>query len=144
MEESKAKKAQKVIVILSGIAFLGSSVLGIGGLIASSLQEPTSSKNPAQSQNAQLNAQEKGFLAVLKREPKNPTAIRGLGEIVNMRMQQGDVPGTRATVEQLVKIDPSNKEYKELLAAIDKQIADSKKVGTLKPTEPAQPTKSSK
>jgi hypothetical protein len=135
MEESKAKKAQKVIVILSGIAFLGSSVLGIGGLIASSLQEPTPKENITQSQNAQLNAQEKGFLAVLKREPKNPTAISGLGEIINMRMQQGDVPGTRATVEQLVKIDPTNQKYKEFLAAIDKQIADSKKMGTLKGTE---------
>jgi hypothetical protein len=132
-------KAQKVIVILSGIAFLGSSILGVGGLIASSLlQEPAASKNPAQSQNAQLNAQEKGFLAVLQREPKNPTAIRGLSEIVNLRMQQGDVPGTRATIEQLVKIDPTNKQYKEFLAAIDKQVADTKKVGTLKPTEPTQ------
>jgi hypothetical protein len=137
-------KAQKAIVIVSGIAFLGSSILGVGGLIASSLQEPTAKENPAQSQNAQLNAQEKGFLAVLQREPKNPTAIRGLSEIVNLRMQQGDVPGTRATVEQLVKIDPTNQKYKEFLAAIDKQIADSKKVGTLKPTEPTQPTKSSK
>jgi hypothetical protein len=140
----KQSKAQKAIVIVSGIAFLGSSILGVGGLIASSLQEPTAKENPAQSQNAQLNAQEKGFLAVLQREPKNPTAIRGLSEIVNLRMQQGDVPGTRATVEQLVKIDPTNQKYKEFLAAIDKQIADSKKVGTLKPTEPTQSTKSSK
>jgi hypothetical protein len=144
MEQSKSKKAQKVVVIISGIAFLGSSIAGVGGLIASSLQEPAAKENVAQSQNAQLNAQEKGFLAVLQREPKNPTAIRGLSEIVNLRMQQGDVPGTRATVEQLVKIDPTNKQYKEFLAAIDKQIADTKKVGTLKPTEPTQPTKSSK
>jgi hypothetical protein len=134
-------KAQKAIVIVSGIAFLGSSILGVGGLIASSLQEPTAKENPAQSQNAQLNAQEKGFLAVLQREPKNPTAIRGLSEIVNLRMQQGDVPGTRATVEQLVKIDPTNQKYKEFLAAIDKQIADSKKVGTLKTTQQKEATK---
>jgi hypothetical protein len=131
-------KAQKAIVIVSGIAFLGSSVAGVGGLIASSLREPTAKENPAQSQNAQLNAQEKGFLAVLKREPKNPTAISGLGNIINMRMQQGDVPGTRATLEQLVKIDPTNQKYKEFLAAIDKQIADSQKVGTLKPSTPQQ------
>ena len=137
-------KAQKTIVIISGIAFLGSSIAGVGGLIASSLREPAAKENPAQSQNAQLNAQEKGYLAVLKREPKNPTAISGLGNIINMRMQQGDVPGTKATLEQLIKIDPTNQKYKEFLAAIDKQIADTKKVGTLKPTEPTQPTKSSK
>jgi hypothetical protein len=128
-------KAQKVIVIISGIAFLGSSIAGVGGLIASSLQEPTAKENPAQSQNAQLDAQEKGFLAVLQREPKNPTAIRGLGEIIEMRMQQGDVPGTRATLTELIKIDPTNQKYKEFLAAIDKQIADTKKVGTLETTE---------
>jgi hypothetical protein len=147
MEQSKAnkaKKAQKVIVIISGIAFLGSSIAGVGGLIASSLREPPAKENPTQSQNAQLDAQEKGFLGVLQREPKNPTAISGLGSIINMRMQQGDVPGTRATLAKLVKIDPTNLKYKEFLAAIDKQIADTKKVGTLKPTEPTQPTKSSK
>jgi hypothetical protein len=71
-------------------------------------------------------------------------AISGLGNIINMRMQQGDVPGTRATLEQLVKIDPTNLKYKEFLAAIDKQIADSKKVGTLKTTEPQRSPKSSK
>ncbi len=137
-------KINKIVGIVSGIAFLSSALLGVGGLIASSLQQPAASKNTAQSQNAQLDAQEKGFLGVLKREPQNPTAIRGVGEIINLRMQQGDIPGTRATVEQLVKIDPTNQKYKEFLAAIDKQIADSKKVGTLKPTASTQPTKSSK
>jgi hypothetical protein len=44
-------KAQKAIVIVSGIAFLGSSIAGVGGLIASSLREPTPKENIAQSQN---------------------------------------------------------------------------------------------
>ncbi len=134
------KKITKVVVLLSGVAFLGSSVSGIGGLIASSLQKPAATENIASSQDAQLQAQEKGFLGVLKREPNNPTAIRGAIEIWRLRIDKGDAKGVKTTIEGLVKSDPKNKTYKELLAAIDKQIADTKKVGTLKPTQPKQPT----
>ncbi|WP_309738605.1 tetratricopeptide repeat protein, partial [Chamaesiphon sp. OTE_20_metabat_361] len=128
-------------VLASGMAFLISSVSGLSGLFGSSLNQPVASENPAQSQSAQFKAEEKGFLAVLKREPNNQTALRGLVEI---RMRTGDAPGTKAALEQLVKLNPTNKEYKELLAAIDKQMAEPKKVGTLKPTEPKQPTQPAK
>ncbi len=141
MEQSKLKKA---LIILSGIAFLGSSLLGIVESIGSSLKEPVAKENPAQSQNAQLNASEKGFLGVLKREPNNPTALQGIKEIFSIRMEQGDIPGTRSILKQLIEIDPTKKDYKELLAAIDKQVADSKKAGTLKTTQPTQPPSSSK
>ena len=143
MENSKKSILTKVFIIGSGVAFLGTSLLGIGGMMSRSNQ-PTASENAAQSQNAQLRASEKGFLTVLKREPNNQTALRGIGEIVNFRMQQGDVPGTKSLLEELVKVNPTKKEYKELLEAVNKQIADTKKVGTLKPTEPTQPTPSSK
>ncbi len=142
MEQSKLKKA---LIILSGIAFLGSSLLGIGELIGSSLKEPVVKENPAQSQNAQLNATEKGFLGVLKREPNNQTALRGIQEIVNIRLEQRDIPGTKAILKQLIEIDPTRKDYKEFLAAIEKQqLADSKKVVTPKTNEPMPPTKASK
>ena len=134
-------KLTKAFVLASGMAFLSSSVLGIGGLIGTSLNKPVASKNAAQSQNAQFQSEEKGFLTVLKREPNNQTALRGLVEI---RMRTGDAPGTKAALEQLVKLNPTNNQYKEFLAALNKQLADTKKVGTLKPTEPKQPTQSSK
>ncbi|WP_310485003.1 hypothetical protein [Chamaesiphon sp. VAR_48_metabat_403] len=141
MEKSKLTK---IIVLASGGAFLASSVMGLSGLIGSSIDRPTATENATQSQNAQVQAAEKGFLTVLKREPKNQTALRGIGEIVTFRMQQGDVQGTKALLEELVRIDPTKKEYKEFLDAVNKQIADTKKVGTLKPTEPTQPTQPSK
>ena len=134
-------KLTKAFVLASGMAFLSSSVLGIGGLIGTSLNKPVASQNTAQSQNAQFQSEEKGFLTVLKREPNNQTALRGLVEI---RMRTGDAPGTKAALEQLVKLNPTNNQYKEFLAALNKQLADTKKVGTLKPTEPKQPTQSSK
>ena len=134
-------KSTKVFVIVSGIAFLASSGMGISSMIGESIDRPAQNQNAAQSQNAQLQAEEKGFATVLNREPNNQTALRGLVEI---RMRRGDVLGTKAALEQLVKLNPSNVQYKEFLAAINKQIAEPKKVGTLKPTEPTQPTQPSK
>jgi hypothetical protein len=144
MENRKKSIWTKVFIIGSGIAFLGSSLLGIGGMISQSIDRPAPSENATQSQNAQLRASEKGFLGVLKREPNNQTALRGIGEIITFRMQQGDVLGTQALLEELVKTNPTKKEYQEFLAAVNKQIADTKKVGTLKPTAPTQPTQPSK
>ena len=134
----------KVFILASGMAFLASSVLGVGGLIGSSLNQPTAKENATQSQNAQLQAQEKGFLAVLKREPNNPTALQGTIEIWRMRIQQGDAQGVKKTIEGLVKANPKSKQYQELLAAIDKTIAENKKVGTLKPADHKQQPNPSK
>jgi predicted Zn-dependent protease len=134
-------KFTKIFIILSGLAFLGSSMLGLSSMIGRSIDQPATSENAAQSQNAQLQVEERGFEGVLKREPNNQTALRGLLEI---RMRRNDAPGTKAALEQLIKLNPTNQQYKEFLTALNKQIADTKKVGTLKPTEPTQPTKSSK
>jgi thioredoxin-like negative regulator of GroEL len=134
-------KFTKVFVILAGLAFLGSSVAGLSGSIGSSMNEPAATEKAAQSQSAQLAAEEKGFAAVLQREPNNQTALKGL---VSIRLKSGDIAGTRTALAQLVKLNPAERQYKELLEVIDKQIADTKKVGTLKPTEPKQPTPQSK
>jgi predicted Zn-dependent protease len=137
----KQKILTKVFIIGSGISFLASSLLGIGGLMSKSIDQAETKQNTAQSQNAQLQLEEKGFLAVLQREPNNQTALKGLVEI---RMRTGDAPGTKTALEQLVKLNPTNQQYQEFLTVLNKQIADAKKVGTLKPTEPKQPTPTSK
>jgi predicted Zn-dependent protease len=141
VENSKRSAFTKIVVLGSGMAFLAGSVLGIGGMISSSLDRPAANEQAAQSQNAQLQAEEKGFAAVLQREPNNQTALKGL---VSIKMRQGDVPGTKAALERLVKLNPANTQYKDLLDAINKQMAEAKNVGTLKPTEPTQPSKPSK
>ncbi len=141
MEQKGKSKLTKVAIVGSGIAFLAGSVLSLGGLVSSSLNEPAANKNAAQSQNAQLQAEEKGFMGVLQREPNNQTALKGLVEI---RLRRGDVPGTKTALERLVKTNPQNKQYKELLAAINQQIANTTKVGTLNSPDPKQPPKPSK
>jgi thioredoxin-like negative regulator of GroEL len=134
------KKFTKIFTVLAGLAFLGSSVAGLSGSIGSSMNEPAEEK-ATQSQNAQLAAEEKGYAAVLQREPNNQTALKGL---VSIRLRRGDVAGTRTVLAQLVKLNPADRQYQELLEAIDKQVADTKKVGTLKTTPPPQPTQKTK
>jgi hypothetical protein len=134
-------KLTKAFVLASGMAFLSSSILGLGGLIGSSLNKPIVSKNAAQSQNAQFQVEEKGFLTVLKREPNNQTALRGLVEI---RMRTGDAPGTKAALEQLVKLNPTNQQYKEFLTVLNKQIVDTKKSNSPKSTQHKQATQNNK
>ena len=141
MEDSKKSPLTKIFIIGSGIAFLASSLMGLGSLIGNSIDKPAAQENTAQSQNAQLQAEEKGFATVLQREPNNQTALRGL---VAIRMRRGDISSTRAALAQLIKLNPTDTQYKELLAAIDKQVADSKKMGTLKTTDPKQPTQPTK
>ena len=125
-------KFTKIFVILAGLAFLGSSVAGLSGSIGSSMNEPATTEKAAQSQSAQLIAEEKGFAAVLQREPNNQTALKGL---ISIRLKSGDIAGTRTALAQLVKLNPNERQYQELLAAIDKQVADTKKMGTLKTTK---------
>ncbi len=137
----KQNKLTKVFIIGSGLAFLATSATQLGNLVSSSTNQPTVSENTSQSQSAQIDAEVKGFLGVLKREPKNETALLGIREILNFRMKKGDVAGTKSILAQLIKIDPTNQGYKEFMAAINKQEADAKKMGTLKPSTPQQQTK---
>ena len=99
------------------------------------MNEPAATEKAAQSQSAQLAAEEKGFAAVLQREPNNQTALKGL---ISIRLHRGDIAGTRTALAQLVKLNPTERQYQELLTAIDKQVADTKKMGTLKTASPKE------
>jgi hypothetical protein len=134
-------KFTKILVILAGLAFLGSSVAGLSGSIGSSMNEPAATEKAAQSQSAQLAAEEKGFTAVLQREPNNQTALKGL---VSIRLHRGDIAGTRTALAQLVKLNPSERQYQELLTAIDKQIMEGKNTGNVKPEAQKQPIQNNK
>jgi hypothetical protein len=136
MDREKTKKA---IVIVSGVAFLGSSLMGLAGLIGSSFQSSAQGEKATQSQNAQILAQEKGYIAVLQREPKNPTAIEGLEQIVNAKAMSGDLQGAKSTIAALVKIDPKNKNYQAALVKVDKDLATLKTAGTPKPSSSSPP-----
>jgi hypothetical protein len=136
-------KFKKTFVILSGVAFLASSLIGLVGLFGSSASNRQT--DTAQSQNAQILAQENGYLAVLRREPKNSTALEGVGQIIQSKAQSGDLKGARTTVAELIKIDPKNKSYQDLLAQIDRDIDRTKKTNsTPPPPSPQSQPKSAK
>jgi cytochrome c-type biogenesis protein CcmH/NrfG len=109
---------------LSGFAFAGSTLLGIGSLYINAFQEPKDTAPTAtSSQDTQLKAQVRGYELVLQREPNNQLALQGL---VQARLQMKDFQGAVEPMEKLVKLNPNNVQYKALLAGIKQQVDKGK------------------
>ncbi|MGL5080220.1 MAG: tetratricopeptide repeat protein [Microcoleaceae cyanobacterium] len=111
-----------VVLILSLIAFVGFS-LGplLGGIFGASQPRPAATPTPAQvaqSQQADLQAQARGYEMVLQREPKNETALRGFlqAKLELISLGQGDVKDVVSPLEQLSEMHPETTEYSILLA----------------------------
>nr|WP_242027213.1 tetratricopeptide repeat protein [Leptolyngbya sp. FACHB-17] len=82
------------------------------------------SPNPSQTatpQKADIEAQARGYEEVLKREPDNATALRGL---VEARLQLNDIKGVVSPLEKLAKLNPNMTEYSVLLAQAKQQLND--------------------
>jgi len=121
------KPMQRLFIILSGIAFAGSTVFGMGGLFSGAFQSPKDSTTTATaSKDAQLKKQEQGYELVLQREPENQLALQGL---VQSRLQMNDLQGAIEPMEKLVKLNPGNAHYKDLLAGIKQRAGKAGKVG---------------
>jgi hypothetical protein len=110
MERSKFTKMLVISAVsLATGGFLLSSLLGVFDLARS----PAPVKNAASSQNAQVAAKENGFLEVLKKEPKNLTALQGMETVVRYYLQTGDKPKTIQALEKLIAAAPQSKNVKE-------------------------------
>jgi cytochrome c-type biogenesis protein CcmH/NrfG len=94
----------------------GSTAYGAIGAINSAINQPK--ENATASLESQLQAQERGYKLVLQREPENQVALKGL---VEARLQMKNAQGAIAPLEKLVKLNPSQQEYKMLLAQVKKQ-----------------------
>jgi hypothetical protein len=118
---SKSPSYQKIIIIVSGLVFLGSmSVLPMLGLFTdnpSNLPKtpPSQGQGTPPSQD-QIKAIEKGYEKVLEREPDNPTALQGLAEI---RLKQGDLKGGIVPLKKLSNLFPEEKQLAELVKKIE-------------------------
>jgi hypothetical protein len=127
MERSKFTKMLVVSAVsLATGGFLLSSLLGLVDLARS----PAPVKNAASSQNAQVAAKENGFLEVLKKEPKNPTALQGMETVVRYYLQTGDKPKTIQALEKLLAAAPeakNAKEYTKLLTELKNAPSPSPK-----------------
>ena len=122
---NRRKRFQRIIILGSGLAFLGSTGFILIEALSNSPQQPAPTKT-ANSTPAQLAEREQGYELVLKREPENPAALQGL---VETRIQMDDLAGAIEPMEKLVEIYPEQPELKALLEAL-KQQADSQGDGT--------------
>lgn len=113
-----------IVLIVATVGLLGVTMLP---LITSAFQNPQANKpspSPSEAatpQKADIEARARGYEEVLKREPENPTALRGLLEA---RLQLNDVKGVIDPLEKLAKLNPNQTEYGVLLAQAKQQLND--------------------
>ncbi|MBE9125459.1 MULTISPECIES: tetratricopeptide repeat protein [unclassified Coleofasciculus] len=117
---SEKKPLQRILVLVSACAFLGSTGYGLFGMFSSAFQQPTdATTTEAASVDQQLAAQEQGYELVLEREPENQTALEGL---VETRLEMKDTKGAIAPLEKLVELNPQQEEYKARLVELKQQV----------------------
>lgn len=122
-EKSTKKKLQRILIVASGLAFLGSTGVFLLGLFNNTSQSTQPIQTQTGSIEEKLKQEEKGYEAVLQREPNNPAALQGL---VQTRLQMGNLKGAIEPTEKLVKLYPNEPKLKELLAAIKERAGQQK------------------
>lgn len=134
------KQIQRILIVIFGLAFVGST----GFVIVDSLfasQNTANSSNSAtttnqSSANEQLKAQAQGYAKVLEREPENPTALTGL---LQTSLQMGDLRTAIAPLKKLIKLYPDSPELADLLGKIEAELAKQSTQNT--PESQANPAK---
>lgn len=113
----RSKQIQKIVLVLSMLSFFGTSIFGLGKVFKGVFDKESQPEQPAAEQSATdlLQKQEKGYEAVLKREPNNPTALEGL---LTIRLQQNNIKGAIEPLETLVKLYPDRQDYQQLLTQL--------------------------
>ncbi len=115
-----------VVLVLAVLAFVGFSMIPLLGSVFEGNQ-PSAGATPGATptipadQQAELEAQAKGYELVVQREPQNVTALRGLLEV---RLKLGDIKGAITPLEQLAKLNPEQSEYTVLLAQAKERTGD--------------------
>lgn len=117
---------ERIAVVVSIVSFGGSILFGAINTVNSALKQPiqkqTASAATKVSQNkleqSQFKAQEHEYELVLKQEPDNQIALKGLVEV---RLQMKDTKGAVKPLEKLIKLHPNQQEYKALLAGLNKE-----------------------
>jgi len=130
------------VLALVTLSFLGLSIAPlITGIVS---QSPSPSNTPIQAdpktaETERLKIQIEGFEAVLKREPKNETALKGL---VDLRLKLRDFKGTIEPLQTLADANPQVPQYRKILARAKFEtkdrvgaIAEYRKILTTNPGE---------
>ena len=112
----KAKKRQKLIILISIISFFGSTVMAAIPAIQQIAQQDDAPQ--AASVESTLKQHQQGYESVLQREPNNQVALDGL---LKVRLELNDIPGAIETLEKLVKLNPEREDYKKDLDNLKKE-----------------------
>ena len=121
-----SRPIERIAVVVSIVSFGGSIVFGAINTVSSALKQPiqnqTASAAPTSAQKqlgkTQFKAQEHEYEVVLKQEPENQIALKGLVEV---RLQMKDTKGAVKPLKKLIELNPHHQEYKTLLAGLNKQ-----------------------
>ena len=122
-ENSQKKLLQRILLLGSGVAFVGSSVAFMtmfGSRPQAQVQEQvvqSSPTNPTELIQQRLKAVEKGYKQILEQEPENRFALQGLAEI---RIQMKDNEGAIEPIEKLIELYPEQEGYKKVLQELKK------------------------
>ncbi len=130
MSQTQKPIRQQILILVSFVSFFGSMTYGVVNMINSGLHQPpeniaqAASSAPAASelQASQLQMQERDYEVVLKQEPENQVALKGL---VGVRLQMNNPKSAVKPLEKLVQLNPDKQEYKTLLAQIKKKDGKS-------------------
>ncbi|ACK71913.1 TPR domain protein [Gloeothece citriformis PCC 7424] len=106
-EPTKRKLIQRILIIVSGSAFLGLMVIPLMEVFKQD-SSPTQQASTSSAQGQQLQQIAQGYEAVLKREPNNVSALQGLAEA---RLNLQDFSGAVEPVKKLHALDPANLQY---------------------------------
>lgn len=107
------------ILAIAALAFSSFMILPVFSIFQQNPQ--SSSPAVASSPGEELKAQERGYEAVLQREPDNQAALRGL---IDTRMKLGNLEATVEPMEKLAELNPDQPEYKVLLAQTKYRLGD--------------------
>ncbi len=121
-ETSRQSPLQRILIIVSGVAFLGTMAIPMFGMFEgkSNPSQTASTGSPAaKSPEAQIEEIEKGYEKVLEREPNNVTALQGLAQA---RLKRGDLKGGLVPLKKLQAMFPQEKELAKLVVAIETQL----------------------
>lgn len=130
-QDSKRKNIQKILVLLSGIAFMGSTVFGLVNMLRGNTQSQSNTVSQQNDQTTKLENQEKGFEEVLKREPKSRFALQGLFEtrlaMYKLKQDKKYLEKTLEPLDKLITLYPNESGLKILRDEIKKQLATPQK-----------------
>ena len=123
-EKRKNRWLLNVVLVIATIGLLGVSIIPLISATFTPQKNVAATPSPTQSieaKKADVEAQARGYEEVLKREPENQTALRGLLEA---RLRLTDIKGAIEPLEKLAKLNPTQSEYAVLLAQAKQQTGD--------------------